>query len=104
MPVLAAFLGGIFSSLLLFFIKYFTKRVAVFLTVIAAITLLTTTFWVALYNLISAIGLSIPPEMLVFSGFLPNNIPTCLSIVLSAKTISYVYVWNVKIWTMKMGL
>lgn len=104
MPFLAAFLGPILGAIFAFLIRYLTKKVAVFLTVLLAVTVLTTTFWAALYALISGVSVALPPEALVFSGFLPDNIPTCISIIMSARTLAFVYAWNVKIWSWKLTL
>ena len=104
MPILAGFLMSILGSFIAFFTKYFTKRIAVFTAVLTAVTLLTVTFWAALYGLISGVSLAIPTSMQPLLGILPSNTEFCISVIFTARIASYVYSWNAKIWQWKLAL
>ena len=54
-PMFAAFLGGLFSSLIEWFAKFFTRKVAFQLAVVSAIVAVTGVFAATIYTIYSAI-------------------------------------------------
>lgn len=95
-PALIAFLAGIFGQVVAFFAKYMTTKVAMQLTIIAAVSGLTLTVFAAIKALIMAISV-VAPEGLVHGASLviPNNAAICLSAIASAHAVRYVWIWKV---------
>lgn len=95
---LASFLGSLFTSLVAFFMQYVTKRIAIILAVIAAISSLTIGFFAVIVSLLGMIVMSTPPEIgFAISWFVPSNAYSCISLILTAHTVRWVYEWNVKV-------
>lgn len=94
MPLLAAFFGSIFGKILDFFMKYFTRRVAMLPAVVVAITGLTATLFAAFTALLAGIDAVVPPQLSAMSGIIPPNFTACLSAVSSARLLKWVYDWN----------
>lgn len=94
MPLLAAFFGSIFGKILDFFMKYFTRKVAMLPAVVVAITSLTAVMLVAFHGLLSAIQVATPPEVSSLFAFLPSNTASCLAAYGSAALLKWTYDWN----------
>jgi uncharacterized membrane protein len=95
---LATFLGSLFSSVVAFFMQYVTKRLAIVLAVISAIAALTLGFFAAILALVNAVSSVTPPYFSVaMSWIVPSNAPLCISTILTAHLIRWVYEWNVKV-------
>jgi uncharacterized membrane protein YjjP (DUF1212 family) len=108
-PVLAGlpWLAGVITSLLTaaitFFTTYISKRLAVVLVGIAAIATLTAAFAAAIAALQSGLSVALPDQFTVaLSWVIPTNFNACASACLSAKTLRWVYEWNIKIIQMKL--
>lgn len=95
---LATLLGSLFTSIIQFFMNYVSKRLAIILAVVAAISGLTFGFFAAIVGLVSAISVVIPSEVSVgLSLVIPSNFLLCCSSILTAHVIRWVYEWNVKV-------
>jgi hypothetical protein len=94
MPLLAGFLGTVFGAILDFFMKYFTRRVAMLPAVVVAITALTATLYLAFMGLLSAVEVAMPPQLAAMTGIFPPNTTACMAAVSSARLLKWVYDWN----------
>lgn len=103
LPWLAGVLGGLFASLVSFLAKYLTKRLAIVVAVIASILALTIAFFAAIQALLAGLAVAVPvPITDGLSLFLPTNTVGCITAVITAYTIRYIYRWNVAIIKMKL--
>jgi uncharacterized protein with PQ loop repeat len=95
---LATLLGSLFTSLVQFFMNYMTKRLAIVVAVVAAISALTFAFFASIVLLVNGISVALPPEFSKgLSLVIPSNLPLCVSSILTAHLIRWVYEWNVKV-------
>ncbi|MEK0157905.1 DUF5455 family protein [Pseudoalteromonas piscicida] len=96
LPALIAFLAGIFGQIIAFFAKYMTTKVAMQLTIITAVSALTLGVFAIIKALIMAVSV-VAPEGLVHGASLviPDNAAICLSSIVSAHTVRYVWIWKV---------
>jgi len=91
-------LGTLFTSLVQFFMNYMTKKIAIVVAVVTAISALTIGFFASVLLIVSGIITAMPPEVSVaVSWFVPSNAYACFSAVLTAHTVHWVYEWNVKV-------
>jgi len=104
MPLLAAFIGSLFTSLITFFGKFLTRRLAIFAAVIIALQAAIAAFVLAIKGLIVGIAYAAPVWVgQAYEWFIPDNLANSLGIVLAAKSIAWVYAWNIKIIQYKLG-
>lgn len=97
-PWLAGVLGAAFTSVLQFFIKTFTKRFAVAAAVAVSLAALTLTFLAAITAAINGIHYVAPPAISQgMSLLLPSNLNQCLTAIVTAYTVRYVYSWQARI-------
>jgi hypothetical protein len=103
LPWLAGLMGGLFSSLVSWFMQFVTKRLAVVAAVISGFVALTVAFLAALEGLVSVILLNSPIE-LTFAAqlIIPSNFTLCITTMLTARTARWVYDWNIKIIQLKL--
>lgn len=96
LPALIAFLAGIFGQIIAFFAKYMTTKVAMQLTIITTISALTLAVFAAIKALVTAVSV-VAPEGLVQGASLviPDNAAICVSSIISAHAIRYVWSWKV---------
>lgn len=95
---LATLLGSLFAGLLEFLAKYLTKKLAVVAAVVTAIGVVSTVFFGAIYALVLSIAYQLPDEMILgLSLVIPTNSVTCLSSIMTAHLLKWVYDWNVKV-------
>lgn len=98
MPWLAAVLGGLFTKLVEFFGSYLTKRLAIIVAVLAAITTVVTGFLAAIRMAIESISVITPPFLNDVAGLvIPENVPVLISILISARITRWAYDWNVRV-------
>lgn len=91
-------LGTLLTSLVQFFMNYLTKRLAIVLAVVAGISAFTFGFFAAIVVVINGISVSLPSEVSAgLSLVIPSNFPLCVSAILTAHLIRWVYEWNVKV-------
>jgi hypothetical protein len=93
MPYFAAFLSSVFGGLFAFLLKHFTHRVAVALTLTAAVLSATMAFYLILQSLMSGIMLSISNEylLMVFWTIFPDNGSIYITACFSADIAAFVY-------------
>lgn len=98
MPYFAVVIGTLFASLLGFFAKYFTKKIALGLAFIALLIAITAAFVATIEALFLSIYYFAPVELnSAMSMFLPSNFKVCISAIIGAKLALWVYTWNVKV-------
>jgi hypothetical protein len=104
MPLLAGMLYNLFTALVSFFAIWMTKQVALRLAAIAAAVAFTAAFVIAINALISSITVAIPSAITTAASWVvPSNAATCLGVYVSALAIRWVYDWNIKAITLKVG-
>lgn len=102
-PWLAGVIGGLFSAIVSFALKYFSKRLAVVVVGIAFIATLTTAFLAAVSTLVASLTYAMPSEVaLIINWVVPNNLSLCISAIITAHVLRWVYEWNVKIVQLKL--
>lgn len=102
LPWLASLLGGLFTSLITFFTQYLSRRLAIVLAVLAAISVLTVAFFTAIGLLMSGLSVLMPDFMQQGAGhFWPSNGQACISAMASGHVFRFAYEWNVRAARMK---
>lgn len=95
---LAGLVANAFAALLVFFGKFFTARMAVVATMIVAALALTAAFYVSIAGVIALISPVAPPFFSDAIGmFLPSNAKACISAILAAYVLRWLYDWQIKI-------
>ncbi len=103
MPILAAFLGAIFASIVSFLAKWLSKRVAVILVAVSALVALTSAFILSIDALYSLIIVVFPDSLNAgLSWVIPPNAKPCVAATLTAYSLRWVYDWNSKIIQLKL--
>lgn len=103
MPILAAWLGSLFTSLVSFFAVVITKRVAIIAAVLTAVISVTAAFVAAMQGLFTAISYAAPAEINLAWGWLvPDNLDNCIAAVIAGHLLRWAYDWNVKVLQMKL--
>lgn len=103
LPWLASVLGGLFVSLFTFFAQYLTKRLALILAVVLALSGLTVAFFAAIVGIINGISQVTPPQLNLALGLVyPANANLLIASCLSARLARWVYEWNVKVIQMRL--
>jgi len=101
LPWLAAVLGSLFTGLVSFLATYVTKRVALVLAAVAALTSLTVAF-IALIEGAAAAFTYTMPSAVAIGMLVPADAPALLAAYAAAKVAFWVYAWNVKIVQMRL--
>lgn len=97
LPALATFFATMLGNFIAFFAKWFTARTATQLGIIAAIASLTIGMIALIKTLILSISLVAPPLFSqAMSLIVPDNAPICISALVSAHTIKWVWQWQVR--------
>lgn len=103
MPILAAYIGTLFTSIATFFATYITKRLAIIAAAIALFVSVTAAFFVSIKALLSGLSVALPEAVVIgASWFLPANAVPCVSAVLTALALRWVYHWQIKIIQLKL--
>ena len=103
-PWLASILSAIVLSFLSFFVRIFTKKMAFVAFFVSASALFTSAFFSALESLVSTISLSVPDYFNVACQMIvPSNSTACISVMISARVLRFIYDWNIKILNMKFS-
>ena len=98
MPYLATLIGSLFAGLVTWLGKYLTRRMALTAAVIVILFGMITTFWTAINLMIGGISLHTPQYLnQALSMVMPDNVPTLISILITARVARWAYEWNVKI-------
>lgn len=94
-PAIAAFLAGLATQVLGWFTVRFSRRVAMNLTVVAMVIGIALTFIIALKGLVAGLSYVAPPTLSQsLSLFIPSNAIPCISVILAAKVMRWVWVWQ----------
>jgi hypothetical protein len=104
MPLLATFLGALFTRLIDYFALYLTRKIAVYAAVVAALTALTLTLVGLFVGAAAALVIAFPAGAGTFLAFVPSNFVPCASAYLSCVIAKWVYDWNTKLITQAMSL
>lgn len=103
MPLLAAWIGSLISSIAGFFAAWMSKQIAIRIAVIAALVAFTTTFVTAIRGILAALSYATPPQLsMALSWIVPTNVDVCLAAWASAAALRWAYDWNTKIIQMKI--
>lgn len=96
MSKLAAFLLIVFTSCFDFIAKYFSRKVAIGATSVAAMLSVTTAFYLTIKGLVNFSVSQITNEYLLmgFYACWPDNADACIAICLSADVIAFMYRYN----------
>jgi hypothetical protein len=98
LPWLASILGGLFVSIFTFLAQYLTKRLALVLAVVIAISGLTVAFFAAIVGILSGLAQVTPPQLNLALGLVyPTNANLLIASIISARLSRWVYEWNVKV-------
>ncbi|AXH77282.1 MAG: minor coat protein [Inoviridae sp.] len=97
LPWLASVLGGLFGGLVNWLAQFVTRKLALLGAALVAITSLTTAFVASMEALILGLGATFPGVGYAWQLFVPDNFSAVIAVTLSAKTIWWVYQWNIKI-------
>lgn len=102
-PALAAFLAGMASNILAWFVKFFARGTAINLTVITMLIALTAGTTAAIYGIAAGLAQVVPPFLVDAWGiFVPGNAIPCVSAVFAARMVRWVWSWQFFVIT-KMG-
>lgn len=97
-PWLASILSGLFASLITFFAQYLTKRLAIVVAVVAALSALTLAFFAGIVAIINGLSSISPPMLSQAMGMIyPENLNLIVASIFSARVARWVYEWNVKV-------
>lgn len=99
MPLLATLLGNLFVSIASFFATYIGKKAAIAMTAIATLATLTSGMYAALALLLNGISAGLPAISGASIGFwvaAPDNLPACISAILSVDTTIALYRWSMR--------
>jgi hypothetical protein len=104
LPALAAFLGGLSAKIFGFFFLRYTKQIAINLTIVTMIVGLATAVSYSIYALLTAIHFVAPSFISQAWGFfIPDIAVPCVSTILSARIMCWVWEWQVYIVTKVAG-
>ena len=98
MPLIAALIGGLFTSLFAYLAKFYTKKIAVAFAIITLLLTATTAFIALISGLMASVVAVSPPFLSVaIQLVVPDNAATCMSAILTARIARWAYEWNVRI-------
>lgn len=94
-PSLAIFLGQIASNILGWFAIRMTRSLAINLTILTLLIGLAGTIATTSYFSVMSISYVTPPYLnQAFAYFVPNNAIPCMSCVLSARVLRWLWAWQ----------
>jgi len=99
MPILAGLLVSIFSGLVAFFVKYFSKKLAIGVAAVAVFAGLTLTLWAALGLALSGLVAVMPGENGFAIGLwvaVSYNGQVLAAVTVAADSAIALYKWNVE--------
>lgn len=100
-PALATFFAGLAASMVAYFMTWFTKRVAINLTIITLVFGLTLAIFASIKATMAGISTVAPDYFTTSLNMItPDNFWPCASAIFSAKIIRWVWVWKVHFITM----
>ena len=91
-------LGTLLTTLVQFFMNFFTKRLLIIGFVVVSISAFTFGFFAAIVALVNGLSFALPSEVTAgLSLVIPSNFPLCVSAIVAAHVIRWIYEWNVKV-------
>lgn len=100
---LGSLIGGIVTTVIAAWGTRLAQRLINIALVVAALIAVTAAFYLSMEAVASAITPSLPPQFSAAVGmFMPSNTTACLSAILTAYTLRWLYDWKVKIISMKV--
>lgn len=104
-PWVATVLGGLFASLLTFFVKFVSKKFALTAAFATGSLMLFGVFFAVVWGCLQAVRIAAPSEVsMAFSLIVPNNFVTCVGAMLTAKIGRWVYDWNTRVLQFRLNL
>lgn len=104
MSVLGAFLIGLSTDLINFFLRFFTKKVAIGLVAVSILAALTATFYAALEAVASGLSVVTPDAIQVAASWIiPTNTSACIAAVGAARLARFAYDWQTYIVNLKLN-
>jgi len=95
-PAIAGMLGGLFFGLMEWLTKFVSRKVAYQLAIITAIMAVTGGFILLIKGLFVGIMVYAPSQIACsIHLFVPSNATACVSAVLSARLVRWVYEWKI---------
>lgn len=102
-PWLASLLGGLFVAVVGFFAEHLTKRLAIVVAVVVALSALTLAFFAAIVAIIAGVSSLSPPQLSMAMGLIyPHNLNLIIAAVFAARLARWAYEWNVKVLQMRL--
>jgi hypothetical protein len=101
-PWLATAIGTALTGLIAFFGKFLTKKLAIVAAAVTAAVGFTAAFIASIEGLMAGIAYGMPSTGNWFA-FLPDNLSACVSAILAAELVRWVYDWNIKILSWKLS-
>ena len=100
-PALATFFAGLAASMVAYFMTWFTRRVAINLTIITLVFGLTAAIFATIKASMAGIS-TVAPDYFIhaLNMITPDNFWPCASAIFSAKIIRWVWIWKVHFITM----
>ena len=96
LPALAGLLGGLFAKVVAVFATRFSASAAIQLGDITAIVGLTLALLLVLKGIVLGISATLPPfYSQAMSLVIPTNLLPCMTAVISARIVRWVWVWQV---------
>ena len=96
LPALAAFFGGLFAQMAGFFATRFTVGTAVQLAAISSIVGLTVVLLSVFHSIVYGLSVITPPYFNnAMSLIVPSNLLPCVTAIMSAKVVRWVWEWQV---------
>lgn len=103
MSALGIFLIGLSTDLVNFFLRFFTKKVALSLVAVSVLAALTASFYAGLEALTSSLTVVTPTAIQIAASWIvPSNTSVCLAAVGAARLARFAYDWQSFIVTMKL--
>lgn len=94
-PALAAFLGGLAANIMGWWSKRVASGLVINATILTLIVSITIAVAVALYAMLGTLSYFVHPSITqAWSMFMPTNAIPCLSTILSAKVVRWVWSWQ----------
>ncbi|MCK5616646.1 DUF5455 family protein [Candidatus Pacearchaeota archaeon] len=102
---LVGFFAGLIGQMMALFATWFTKRMAIQATVVVSVVALSTAVFVAIKLVIASIVLTTPSYVQQgLNMVLPSNFSFCVSALLGAKIVRWVWAWKVHFIEMYAGV
>lgn len=103
LPWLATILGGLFLSFVSLLAQFLTKRLALILAVVLAMSGLTIAFFAGIVGIVNGLAEVSPPMLTQALGLVyPPNANLLIASCLSARVARWIYEWNMKVIYMRL--